>query len=119
MRHGNFGDANNVSVVGDVPIASGTAGQWAWGTGAGGSVLGSWSTILAATSYLAATDGFVQSCAGGAFLQIHSDSSNPPTTRRCYIGSINKSGGMSAVKKGNYYLITGGDEYNFWIPMGS
>jgi len=33
MRHGNLGDADNTSVVGYVPIASGTAGQWAWAPG--------------------------------------------------------------------------------------
>jgi len=30
MRIGNIGDVNNVSVVGDVPVAKGTAGQWEW-----------------------------------------------------------------------------------------
>ena len=41
MRHGNLGDVDNVSVIGQVPVASGTAGQWAWGAaGSGGSGVG-------------------------------------------------------------------------------
>jgi len=36
MRIGNIGDVNNTSVVGDVPIAKGTAGQWDWASLGGG-----------------------------------------------------------------------------------
>lgn len=33
MRYGKLGDADNVSAVGNVPVASDTAGKWAWGAG--------------------------------------------------------------------------------------
>ena len=90
--------------------------------------LGSWASKTIGTSYLAATDGFVQVFTGycqNSTQHIYSDSSNPPTTVRAagrHDGTTGINSLTSAVKLGDYYKATStgsttGNETMFWIPL--
>jgi len=99
---------------------------------------GSWVTKVAATSYLAATDGFLvvalysltQNCT--RYATGYTDANSPPTTIRCTASGIsvidsdteNYGSFTMPVKKGDYYrvVVTGGGPYTIainWIPLGS
>ena len=88
---------------------------------------GDWVAKSIGTSYLAATDGFVQVFTGycqNSTQHIYSDSSNPPTTVRAagrHDGTTGINSLTSAVKLGDYYKATStgsttGNETMFWIP---
>lgn len=96
---------------------------------------GAWQTLALATVYNAATDGFVVVYATQAacYLQIFTDSSNPPTTARAqtYNAHVNNMFGSNfglancnivPVKKGDYWeaFDTGaGSATVYWIPLGT
>lgn len=82
--------------------------------------LGSWSARSVATTYQAATDGFVVGILH-TFIG-YTDSSTPPTTQRVFANDpFWHNSFCLPVKKDDYYKITGGGTPPtsiYWIPLG-
>jgi len=82
-----------------------------------GKSLGAWVSRTNNTSYLAATDGFVQAWGTGT-VTVYTDGSDPPTTGRGEdSGGSANSYVMSAVKSGDYWKAVGANGGLFWIPL--
>tara|TARA_Y100000310_G_C20483978_1_gene716033 strand:+ start:86 stop:625 length:540 start_codon:yes stop_codon:yes gene_type:complete len=77
----------------------------------------------------AATDGFVLAKGSGtnhASLFGYTDGNNPPTTERVHHSDLYgysspnalDEGLMMPVKKGDYWKVTGANDYVYWMPVG-
>ena len=92
-------------------------------------VFGTWTGHNAATSYLAATDGFVtayeKDTSGHSEIFGFTDSSNPPTTLRFDLrdqGPGDQGTGVGytmPVKKNDYWMVSPAATAIYWLPLGS
>ena len=84
-------------------------------------MFGDWVAKSNNTTYLASTDGFAigEALSGASEVDGFTDSSNPPTTRRTSNWTTNGTRGSITmpVRKGDYWKITGADQYVYWIPL--
>jgi len=111
-------------------LGAGTDGQFLKTQGAGANpawanILGAWSTsYVEATNYQASTDGIVQAFSTStARLDIYTDGSNPPTTKRMVNGggTGGQWGAVSFVRSGDYWRVdrSGGSAATvYWLPIG-
>jgi len=86
-----------------------------------GNNLGSWVAKSNATTYQASTDGFAigEALSGASEVDGYTDAATPPTTRRASNWSTTgtRASITLPVKKGEYWKITGADQYVYWVPL--
>ena len=105
------------------PSASTDATRKSYVDGLVSPTFGDWASKSAETVYQAATDGFVVAYGNAnnnGFLEVYSDSSNPPTTLRGKFGETVHDSGPNyswtlviPVRANDYYKVTGSGTYSY------